>query len=82
MAADRQVDVPAARAPCSEARCGRSQPPAHHYLATPLDIARSLPRHAHAILGYAACDAIDDLGGYLGTVELQDPVELIARGTL
>jgi ectoine hydroxylase-related dioxygenase (phytanoyl-CoA dioxygenase family) len=54
----------------------------NHYLATPIDVARSLPRRAQEVLGYAAHDAIEELGGYLGTVELQDPVELIARGSL
>jgi ectoine hydroxylase-related dioxygenase (phytanoyl-CoA dioxygenase family) len=54
----------------------------NHYLATPLDVVRSLPRRSQEVLGYSAHDAIADLGGYLGTVELQDPVELISRGSL
>jgi ectoine hydroxylase-related dioxygenase (phytanoyl-CoA dioxygenase family) len=54
----------------------------NHYLATPLDVARSLPRRSQEVLGYSAHDAIEDLGGYLGTVELQDPVELMSRGCL
>ncbi|MGH9090864.1 MAG: phytanoyl-CoA dioxygenase family protein [Acidimicrobiales bacterium] len=54
----------------------------NHYLATPPDVARSLPRRSQEVLGYAAHDALDELGGYLGTVELQDPVELLARGWL
>ena len=54
----------------------------NHYLATPLDVARTLPRKAQEVLGYSAHDALEELGGYLGTVELQDPVELIARGSL
>jgi ectoine hydroxylase-related dioxygenase (phytanoyl-CoA dioxygenase family) len=54
----------------------------NHYLATPLDVVRSLPRRSQEVLGYSAHDAIADLGGYLGTVELQDPVELMARGNL
>jgi hypothetical protein len=37
---------------------------------------------AQEVLGYAAHDAIADLGGYLGTVELRDPVDLIAEGLL
>jgi ectoine hydroxylase-related dioxygenase (phytanoyl-CoA dioxygenase family) len=51
-------------------------------LATPLDVAKTLPRESQELLGYAAHDAIADGGGYLGTVELQDPVELMARGAL
>lgn len=54
----------------------------NQYLATPLEVARTLPRGAQELLGYAAHDAIATGGGYLGTVEVQDPVELIARGEL
>lgn len=54
----------------------------NQFLATPLDVAKSLPRAAQELLGYAAHDAIEEGGGYLGTVELQDPVELIAAGEL
>jgi ectoine hydroxylase-related dioxygenase (phytanoyl-CoA dioxygenase family) len=51
-------------------------------LATPIEVARTLPRDAQGLLGYAAHDAIETGGGYLGTVELQDPLELIATGSL
>ena len=54
----------------------------NHYLTTPPEVARSLPRRSQEVLGYAAHDALADLGGYLGTVELQDPVELMAQGSL
>jgi ectoine hydroxylase-related dioxygenase (phytanoyl-CoA dioxygenase family) len=54
----------------------------NQFLATPLDVAKTLPRAAQELLGYAAHDAIEVGGGYLGTVELQDPVELIASGAL
>ncbi len=54
----------------------------NHYLTTPPEIARTLPRAAQELLGYAAHDAIADAGGYLGTVELRDPVDLLAEGTL
>ncbi len=54
----------------------------NHYLTTWPDVARSLPTRSQQLLGYAAHDAINDAGGYLGAVELQDPVELIARGEL
>ena len=54
----------------------------NQYLAAPLDVVRDLPRPALALLGYGAHDAIADGGGYLGTLELQDPVELIATGKL
>jgi ectoine hydroxylase-related dioxygenase (phytanoyl-CoA dioxygenase family) len=54
----------------------------NHYLTTPPDVARSLPRASQELLGYAAHDAIAQMGGYLGTVELRDPVELLADGGL
>lgn len=54
----------------------------NHYLATPLETVRSLPRETQELLGFAAHDAIDAGGGYLGVVDLQDPVELIASGQL
>jgi ectoine hydroxylase-related dioxygenase (phytanoyl-CoA dioxygenase family) len=51
-------------------------------LATPLDVARTLPRESLQLLGYAAHDALAVGGGYLGTVDVQDPVELILNGEL
>jgi ectoine hydroxylase-related dioxygenase (phytanoyl-CoA dioxygenase family) len=51
-------------------------------LTTPLDRVRALPRRSQQLLGYGAHDAMAAGGGYLGTVEIQDPVELIARGEL
>jgi ectoine hydroxylase-related dioxygenase (phytanoyl-CoA dioxygenase family) len=54
----------------------------NHYLTTPPAVARQLPRQVQEVLGYAAHDAIADLGGYLGTVELRDPVDLMAEGRL
>lgn len=54
----------------------------NQFLAVPLEVARTLPRLSQELVGYAAHDAIATGGGYLGTVEVQDPVELIARGEL
>jgi ectoine hydroxylase-related dioxygenase (phytanoyl-CoA dioxygenase family) len=54
----------------------------NQYLATPIDVVRTLPREAQALLGYAAHDALASGGGYLGAVELQDPVELLQGGEL
>ena len=54
----------------------------NQYLATPLDVARALPREAQELLGYAAHDAIAAGGGYLGAVDIQDPVELLSSGLL
>lgn len=54
----------------------------NHYLSIPLERVRALPRQAQELLGYAAHDAIAQGGGYLGTVDLQSPVDLIAAGQL
>jgi len=43
---------------------------------------RAMPRVSQELLGYAAHDAAAIGGGYLGTVDVQDPVELLARGDL
>jgi ectoine hydroxylase-related dioxygenase (phytanoyl-CoA dioxygenase family) len=54
----------------------------NNYLSTPPHIARTLPRRSQELLGYAAHDAIAAGGGYLGTVDLLDPIELLAQGKL
>lgn len=54
----------------------------NQYLSIPLDRARALPRQAQELLGYAAHDAIAQGGGYLGTVDLQSPVDLFATDRL
>jgi ectoine hydroxylase-related dioxygenase (phytanoyl-CoA dioxygenase family) len=54
----------------------------NQYLSTPIDVVRTLPRESQALLGYAAHDALAAGGGYLGTVRVQDPVELLAAGEL
>ena len=54
----------------------------NQYLATPIDVARTLPRESQQLLGYAVHDALLAGGGYLGAVELQDPVELLATDQL
>jgi ectoine hydroxylase-related dioxygenase (phytanoyl-CoA dioxygenase family) len=54
----------------------------NNYLAVPPEIARTLPRAAQEVLGYAVHDAIASAGGYLGMLGLRDPVDLMAEGTL
>ncbi|MFK7899001.1 MAG: phytanoyl-CoA dioxygenase family protein [Myxococcota bacterium] len=54
----------------------------NHYLSVPRETIRELPTRAQALLGYTAHDAIADGGGYLGTVDLVDPLDLIAQGKL
>jgi ectoine hydroxylase-related dioxygenase (phytanoyl-CoA dioxygenase family) len=52
----------------------------NNYLGTPPEAARRLSPAAQAVLGYAVHDAIADAGGYLGMVEMRDPLELLAEG--
>jgi ectoine hydroxylase-related dioxygenase (phytanoyl-CoA dioxygenase family) len=54
----------------------------NHYLSLWPDVIRTLPRASQELLGFAAHDAIPLGGGYLGTVDLQDPAELLERGRL
>ncbi|MCH7788490.1 MAG: phytanoyl-CoA dioxygenase family protein [Acidobacteria bacterium] len=54
----------------------------NNVLATPPEVASTLPRRAQELLGYGAHDAIATGGGYLGTVDVRDPVELLANGEL
>lgn len=54
----------------------------NNVLATPPDVARTLPRRARELLGYGAHDAIATGGGYLGTLDVQDPVVLMDSGRL
>ena len=51
-------------------------------LATPLDVARNLPRRAQELLGFGVHDDIEMGGGYLGTVELEPPFERLASHKL
>ena len=54
----------------------------NNYLACPPDVARSLSRHAQEVLGYAVHDAIQAGGGYCGMLDMKDPVDLLADGSL
>jgi ectoine hydroxylase-related dioxygenase (phytanoyl-CoA dioxygenase family) len=51
-------------------------------LATPLEVARKLPRRAQELLGFGIHDDIEIGGGYLGTVELEPPLEMMVKGDL
>ena len=48
----------------------------NNYLTTPPDLARSLPRRAQELLGYALYDAFDVGGGHLGFHEVGDPMKM------
>jgi len=54
----------------------------NQYLSAPPDVVRAMPRQSQELLGYAAHDALMSGGGYLGVVDLRDPVDLIADGHL
>lgn len=61
---------------------GWLRPEENNCLAVPPDIARTLPRRAQQLIGYGLHDAAAAGGGYLGCVELQDPVDLLNSGQL
>lgn len=54
----------------------------NNYLSTPPHLARTLPRRSQELLGYIAHDAIAVGGGYLGAVDLLDPIDLLAQGKI
>jgi ectoine hydroxylase-related dioxygenase (phytanoyl-CoA dioxygenase family) len=54
----------------------------NNYLATPPAVARTLPLRAQELLGYRAHDGVLQGGGYLGTVDTRDPIDLLASGEL
>lgn len=54
----------------------------NNYLTTPLEVARKLPLRAQQLLGYSAHDAIATGGGFLGTVDTRDPLDMIKSGEL
>jgi ectoine hydroxylase-related dioxygenase (phytanoyl-CoA dioxygenase family) len=54
----------------------------NHYLTTPVEFARTLPRQALDLMGYSAHDALMSGGGYLGAVDTADPLDLIEQGRL
>lgn len=54
----------------------------NNYLGTPPQVARRLPRKAQELLGYSVHDAIAIGGGYLGAVDLRDPLEMLDDGSL
>lgn len=54
----------------------------NNLLSTSPAVARQMPRRAQELLGYGVHDAIDDLGGYLGMVEMRNPADLLATDEL
>jgi len=52
----------------------------NNYLAVPPEVAAQLPVRCQEVLGYAVHDAIERGGGYLGMVDMRDPIELFAEG--
>ncbi len=49
----------------------------NNLLAVPPDVAKGLSRRAQQLIGYGVHDAIEDMGGYLGMVDMRDPGELL-----
>ena len=51
-------------------------------LAVPPEKARTLSRRAQELLGYGVHDAIEDMGGYLGMVDMYNPADLLKQEKL
>ena len=54
----------------------------NNVLAVPPSVAAGLSKRAQQLLGYGVHDAIEDMGGYLGMVDMRDPIELLAENKL
>ncbi|MEH6592720.1 MAG: phytanoyl-CoA dioxygenase family protein [Halioglobus sp.] len=54
----------------------------NNVLAVPPVIARDLSPRARELLGYGVHDAIDELGGYLGMVDMHNPRDMLDDGRL
>ena len=54
----------------------------NNLLAVPPAKARHLSRRAQELVGYGVHDAIEDLGGYLGMLEMSHPTDLLDQGKL
>lgn len=49
----------------------------NNYLISPPDVAKNFSPQIQALLGYSIHDAIEDKGGYLGMMDLQDPMKVL-----
>ncbi len=54
----------------------------NNVLAVPPEKARLLSRRAQELLGYGVHDAIEDMGGYLGMLDMHQPTDLLQKGEL
>jgi ectoine hydroxylase-related dioxygenase (phytanoyl-CoA dioxygenase family) len=54
----------------------------NNYLGCPPAIARNLPPRSQELLGYSIHDTLKAGGGYLGMLELQSPMAMLADGSL
>jgi ectoine hydroxylase-related dioxygenase (phytanoyl-CoA dioxygenase family) len=54
----------------------------NQYLSVPIEKIRAMPRRSQELLGYGVHDAIAVGGGYLGTVDLVSPADLVESGRL
>lgn len=54
----------------------------NNYLGTPPSVAAALSPKAQALIGYSIHDAIAVGGGYLGMVDMRNPIDMLADGSL
>ena len=54
----------------------------NNILAVPPEKARRLSKRAQELLGYGVHDAIAEMGGYLGMLEMRHPTQMLEDGSL
>ncbi|NLT28929.1 MAG: hypothetical protein GXX86_00495 [Propionibacterium sp.] len=54
----------------------------NHFLAAPPDRVRNFPREVQAMLGYDVHSDVHRRGGFLGSLDWQNPLDLLADGRL
>jgi ectoine hydroxylase-related dioxygenase (phytanoyl-CoA dioxygenase family) len=54
----------------------------NNYLGCPPAVAAALPQRSQEVIGYRIHNTLNDGGGYLGMLDLQDPLMLLKEGRL
>jgi hypothetical protein len=54
----------------------------NNYLGTPPSVARQLPPEVQGLIGYSIHDGLEAGGGFLGMVDMHNPLDLLANGSL
>ena len=54
----------------------------NHYLSTPIERVRKMPRRAQELLGFGVHDGIQHGEGFLGALDNRNPADLLASGEI